>query len=190
MSHEANTRDKLPTFAVQFHLLTPTPSYQTNCQDREFVEQDQVEAQLSQQANADSQAQALSLSKKLLSAAKGTKTTTRGCLHSCCRFKSRRARYSRRLNSGAEEEEERAMGRSKGADAAVELRDIEAATRPAPSSDQQAQRDRGASSSSLRQRPTNQSAAASDGGCAPTNGPAPAHQQHQEPGPSTSKDVT
>lgn len=71
--------------------------------DREFVEQDLVEAQLSQQANAENQAQALSLSKKLLSAAKGTKSSTRGCLHSCCRFRGRgKGRYSRRLNSGPE----------------------------------------------------------------------------------------
>lgn len=69
-------------------------------QDREFVEQELVEAQLSQQANADSQAQALSLSKKLLSAAKGTKSTTRGCLHSCCQL-GRRSRYSRQTAAGS-----------------------------------------------------------------------------------------
>ena len=59
-----------------------------------------MEAQLAQQTSAEQQAQALSLPKKLLSAAKGTKSSTRGCLHSCCSLprslRGRQRRYSRR----------------------------------------------------------------------------------------------
>lgn len=54
-------------------------------QDREFVEQDLVEAQLSEQANVINQPQTLSLSKKLKLAAKGGKSTTSSCIRSCCR---------------------------------------------------------------------------------------------------------
>lgn len=65
-------------------------------QDREFVEQDLVEAQLNQQTNADSQPQALSLSKKLKMAAKASPGSD--CLYSCCRL---RRRQSSRVGSGS-----------------------------------------------------------------------------------------
>lgn len=74
-------------------------------QDREFVEQDLVEAQLNQQALADSQPQTLSLSKKLKLAAKGSTSTTSSCIRSCCRRRNPRSRNGstgRRNESGTE----------------------------------------------------------------------------------------
>lgn len=70
-----------------------------------------VEAQLAQQTQVEAQAQALSLPKKLLSAAKGTKGGTRGCLHSCCSLPKglkgnrRSRRYSRRALDNDKEDE-------------------------------------------------------------------------------------
>lgn len=66
--------------------------------DREFVEQDLVEAQLNQQTNADNQPQALSLSKKLKMAAKASPSSD--CLYSCCRLR-RRTRQNSRVDSGS-----------------------------------------------------------------------------------------
>ena len=101
-------------------------------QDREFVEPDLVEAQLGQQVNAESIAQPLSLSKKLLSAAKGTKSSTRGCLHSCCRFRGRRQRLSsdaghqqQFVGDEAPQNELPPPARQSKSDASLELADIE-----------------------------------------------------------------
>lgn len=143
-------------------------------QDREFVEQDLVEAQLSQQANADSQPQTLSLSKKLKLAAKGSTSTTSGCIYSCCRLRNRR---SRRESSGGGTSASpsaagpTATGEAKEAAAEWELNDMEA----------------GASSSRLAQQQVQQRTPSARGEAGPTT--SRAHQQlaAAESGASTSK---
>lgn len=173
-----------------------------------------MEAQLAQQAGAENQVPVLSLSKKLLSAAKGTKSSTRGCLHSCCNFKGRRrSRYSRRLNSGAEGASERDTGEggagagtgagTGGRSSQVELKDI--AEPSGPRAGQPAgQGYRVAPGGSLRQRLT-------DGGGGlretttnadnerpqPSSAPGGRQQQtqqqqagHEQAGPSTSKGLS
>lgn len=83
------------------------------------MEQDLVEAQLSQAALSESQPQALSLSKKLKLAAKGTGSTTSGCINLCCR-RRRRARSESRTSQSP------ATGPRRSDEDEWELNDIEA----------------------------------------------------------------